>query len=452
SQQDQNAATHAVNYVLPARSSTYNPAGNADVQVMVQPGTGKVMAIAENNPYGTGQGETEINYAVNSQYGGTDVGVQTGSSAKLFTLVTALEQGIPFGYSQTVPGSETISGYRNCQNRPVGSFKVTNAEGAGSGSTDSLYTGTTNSINVFFAELEKKVGLCNVVKTASRLGLTTATGKSLLAAGADNYPAFTLGVVGVSPLSMAAAYATAASGGTYCAPIALNKVIDSGGRSLPVPSAGCHQAMPHDVANAVNTILQGVLTTGTASSPGGIHGYQTAGKTGTSNVENGHGTPYAAFAGYTTNLVAYTSVFNPISPTTYTMAGRSACYRAEYGGVTCPSEMFGANAPAMTWHMAFDHANLHGARPFGTVPKSSKLWSEGAGQSGPPPKPGKGGKPTPTPTTPTPGGSTPPGVPTGRPTSIPTFPTVGPGGGDSSGPPQPTTAPGPPNGGGGPPN
>ena len=442
--QDQRAATNAVNYVLPAHSSAYNPAGNADVQVMVQPGTGKVLAIAQNRPYGTGSGQTEINYAVNSQYGGTSNGVQTGSSAKLFTLVTALSQGVPFGYTQTVPGSTTISGYTNCQGLPVSPFKVTNAEGPGT-STDSLYTGTTNSINVFYAALEQKVGLCNTVRTASQLGLTTASGKSLLAAGADNYPAFTLGVIGVSPMSMAAAYATVASGGTYCAPVALSKVINAGGRSMPVPQAGCHQAIPGDVANAANYILQGVLTTGTASTgsggPGGIAGYQAAGKTGTSNVENGRGTPYAAFAGYTSNLVAYTSVFNPVSPTTYTMAGSSACYRGESGGASCPSEMFGANAPAATWHMAFDHANLRGATPFGTVPQSSPLWGQGNGQAGPPAgtgKPGKGGQPG-QPGAPTPGG---PGGKKGSPVPVPTY-GVPPGGG--TGPGNPNPGPGPTN-------
>ncbi len=53
---------------------------------------------------------------------------------------------------------------------------------------------------------------------------------------------------------------------------------------------------------------------GTASGLG-LSNYQAAGKTGTSNVESGNGTPYAAFAGYTTSLVGYVSVFNPVSPT-----------------------------------------------------------------------------------------------------------------------------------------
>ena len=108
--QDQGAATNAVNHVLPARSGTYNPAQNADTEVLIQPGTGKVTAIAEDRPYGTGNGETEVDYAVNSQYGGQD-GVQTGSSSKLFTLITALEQGVPFGFQLTVNGQEDVPGF-----------------------------------------------------------------------------------------------------------------------------------------------------------------------------------------------------------------------------------------------------------------------------------------------------------------------------------------------------
>ncbi len=79
---------------------------------MVQPGTGQIRAMAENRPFGA-NGST-INYAVDTQYGGS-AGVQTGSSSKLFTLVTALEQGIPFGFTMHVPGQTTVTGYTNCQ-------------------------------------------------------------------------------------------------------------------------------------------------------------------------------------------------------------------------------------------------------------------------------------------------------------------------------------------------
>ena len=148
-----------------------------------------------------------------------------------------------------------------------------------------------------------------------------------------------------------------------------------------MPSANCHQALSSAVADAVNYILQGVLTTGTAASPGGLSDRESAGKTGTSNVENGFGTPYAAFAGYTPSLVGYVSVFNPISPTVhYTMGGSASCYQLEYGGLDCPGEMFGANAPASTWHMTFDHANLGPVTSFVSVPADSPFNSKGNGQ------------------------------------------------------------------------
>jgi len=214
--QDQAAATSAVSYVEPAHDSYYNPGHNADTEAVVQPGTGQIRALAENVPYGTGPGQTEIDYAVNTAYGGSSNGVQTGSSSKLFTLITALNQGVPFGFTMAVPGSATINGYTNCQGAPAGNYNgipgaynVTNAEGPSSASTQSLYTGTTQSVNTFYAELEKKVGLCNVVNTAVNLGMTRVDGTSLLKNdgtqySADNIPSFTLGSVNVAPLSMAA--------------------------------------------------------------------------------------------------------------------------------------------------------------------------------------------------------------------------------------------------------
>jgi membrane peptidoglycan carboxypeptidase len=390
--QDQQAATNAVNYVLPSRSHTYNPAKNADTEAVVQPGTGQVMALAENAPYGTGKGQTTINYAVNTAYGGS-TGVQTGSSSKLFTLLTALKQGLPFGLTIAAPGSTTVTGYTNCQGAPAGyyqgqagAFNVTNAEGPGSDSNQSLYTGTVQSVNTFFALLEQRVGLCNVVKTAASMGLTRADGTSLFSKdggqdSADNIPSFTLGSVNVSPLSMAAAYATVAARGMYCAPTAILKITDNTGKNMKVPAAGCNRAFPAAVADAASYILQGVLTgSGTASNIGGLAGREAAGKTGTSNVEGGAGTPYAAFAGYIPSLVGYVSVFNPVSPTGKTMTGYSACYRLEGGGAECPAEMFGANAPGSTWHMTFDHAALGKVTYFVPVPPDSVFFKEGNGQ------------------------------------------------------------------------
>src|SRR5580698_6615083 len=156
--QDETAATNAVNYVLPANSGEYNPNHNVDTTALVQPGTGKILAIAEDRQYGPNpkKNQTEIDYAVNAGYGG-QAGVQTGSSSKLFTLLTALEQGVPFGYTATVKNSQTVSGFSNCAGGTAGSdggsYPVVNSSPTDQG-TYTLYTGTADSINTFFALLE----------------------------------------------------------------------------------------------------------------------------------------------------------------------------------------------------------------------------------------------------------------------------------------------------------
>jgi membrane peptidoglycan carboxypeptidase len=397
--QDQRAAQTAVDWVEPPARGFYNPGGNVDTEVLIQPGTGKIRAIAVDRPYGQGAGETTVDYAAPTEYDGSTSGVQTGSSSKLFTLLTALNQGVPFGFSQAIVSPSSIGGYTNCQGQPVGVFNVHNSEGAGKG-TFTLYNGTTQSINVFYAHLEQKVGLCNVVKTAASLGLTFVNGGSLLkpdrAVGqqdsADNNPSFTLGSEPVAPMSMAAAYATVAARGVYCAPVAINQIITSSGGSLPVQSAGCHRVLSTAVADAASYILQGVLQSpGTAAGRG--TGVPEAGKTGTAN-----GGFYAAFGGYTPRLAGYVSVFNPDNPTGAgaMLAPVHSCYREDPafgGGLDCPSQMFGDNAPAATWQMTFTNAALGSpAAQFAAVPGDSPFFSMGNGVNSPkPPKKGKPG-------------------------------------------------------------
>jgi membrane peptidoglycan carboxypeptidase len=224
------------------------------------------------------------------------VGVQTGSSSKLFTLLTALEQGVPFGFPQTVPAATTLTGFTNCKGEPTGPWHVINDSPSEKGGF-SLYNATAQSVNIYFGKLELKVGLCNVVKMAATLGVTRADGRSLLKwdhgqPPADDLPSFTLGSVNVSPMSMAAAYATVAARGMYCTPIAVARIISGTGARLPVQKPDCHQAIPTGVADAASYVLQSVLTVGTAGGQG--IGRPAAGKTGTSDNFD-----FAAFGGYT---------------------------------------------------------------------------------------------------------------------------------------------------------
>ena len=388
SSQDQAAAQNAVSFMLPPPPSGYNPGANAATEVLIQPGTGRVQAIAVDRRYGTLPGEDSIDYAVDSATGGS-AGVQTGSSSKLFTLVTALEQGYPFGWKLSVKSPSVTGPYYDCHGQPTGPFHVSNAEGPGKG-TYTLYTGTTQSINVFFAELEQKVGLCNVVRTAVSMGVHRADGGSLLTGvgkpgtpgyqlPADDLPSFTLGSVNVSPMTMAAAYATVASGGIYCQPVAIDRITAPGGRQLPVLQAGCHRVLSAAVAAAATHILEGVLTSGTAKGDGITRGgvyVPQAGKTGTANSFD-----FAAFAGYTPRLVGYVSMFNPVGPVTHPMVGYASCYRASGGGEDCPGSVFGANA-GQIWQLTFQSAYL--GTPVGQfpgVPPGSLYLRQGPGTS-----------------------------------------------------------------------
>jgi membrane peptidoglycan carboxypeptidase len=425
---DQTAANNAVNYVQPHYSDTYNPGRNADTEVLIKPGSGAIRAIAIDRKYGNGPGENEIDYAVDSDYGG-GAGVQTGSSSKLFTLITALKQGKPFGYPLKVISPAVVGPYYDCRGGlagggpgvPPGYFPVVNSEGdtPKGGEIYQLYSGTVGSINVYFAQLEKRVGLCNVVKTAVDMGMTRADGKSLLKGDktptgyqypADSIPSFTLGSVDVSPMSMAAAYASVAARGWYCAPKALTKIVTGSGQQVKLQPTPCHRAMSKAVADAANYVLQGVLVSGTAAGRG--IGRPAAGKTGTAN-----GGFYAAFGGYTPTLAGYVSVFNPTNPTGGgAMVYPRSCWH-QYGigsGLACDSQMYGDDAPGATWEYTFTHAQLGAPVPFVTVPGDSNFFSQGLGNApkpvNPPKKkkgpggpggPGKNGPPPP-PSPPTP--------------------------------------------------
>jgi len=97
-------------------------------------------------------------------------------------------------------------------------------------------------------------------------------------------PSFTLGVVDVSPLDMAAAYATPAGGGEYCVPQPVSKILDRNGEVLKEYKPECKRVMSKDDAAQINDILKGL------QQPGGF-GYsngtglpiQSAAKTGTTN-------------------------------------------------------------------------------------------------------------------------------------------------------------------------
>ncbi len=271
------------------------------MEAMVEPGTGEIQAIAISRKYGTGRHETTIDYAADVAHGGS-YGVQAGSTFKIFTLAAALEAGYSPGHTLSTPAAMTLGGFRDCSGNSLGTWTVHNSEKSTAPSM-TMEEATWDSVNTYYAQLEREVGLCNVMKMAAAFGMTAPDGGKLKAV-----PSFTLGADEIDIVHEAAAYAGFAADGRYCEPIAIISVTDGTGRQLAVPSADCRQAVSSDVANQVTDILSGVITKGTAKG-NAIPGQHAAGKTGT--TEN---TTTALFAGYTDHLAAVVWYGNPSAP------------------------------------------------------------------------------------------------------------------------------------------
>ncbi|OOC52639.1 peptidase [Nocardiopsis sinuspersici] len=288
----QKAAEKAIKKYVPGDESTKFAA-----EVLVEPGTGRVRAMAQNMSYGFDEepGNTSINLAVDKDDGGSH-GYQAGSTFKPFTLAAALDAGLGYGTSFNSPESTSVSGMRNCEGGRMATWNVSNA-GESSGGTHNMVSGTKGSVNTYFAQLQERVGLCETAQMAEKLGIHRADGAEL---GVWN--SFTLGDQEVSPLTLAGAYATFASRGTHCEPTPVTSIRFEGedGRKVEV-KPDCEKVIETKVADGVSHLLQQTFKGGTTNGLG--IGRPAAAKTGTTDSA-----AYAWFAGYTPNLVGTVAV------------------------------------------------------------------------------------------------------------------------------------------------
>ena len=275
-----------------------NPTDNAiGGLAMVVPGTGQVRALAQSRPMGSKvkKGETYLNYVVPKKYGDSN-GFQAGSTFKAFVLASAISQGIPLTTSISAPQQIVIPAltFKNCAGQSVGdTWTVNNSTGSG---TFNLITGTAESVNTFYAQLEERTGLCKPVTLARKMGVVVPDTSE----HSDVVGPFTLGVTDTDPLTMAGVYATFAARGKFCTPQPVTAVLNSSGKTIEDYPARCSQLLRTEVADSVNKVLE------TVQQPGGF-GYdaglaleqESAGKTGTINDNAA-----VWFDGYTPNLAA----------------------------------------------------------------------------------------------------------------------------------------------------
>jgi membrane peptidoglycan carboxypeptidase len=346
------AASRAVQEAVPPRDSS----GLGAAAVTVEPGTGRIVSMAQNRTYAvtSGPGRTSVNYAVDQALGGS-TGFQTGSSFKPFTLAAWLADGRKL--DDDVNATKRAFPFRSftaCGKylRGTKPYAPGNAEGHETGKM-SVLQATYDSVNVAYVDMESQLDLCDVRDIAGRLGVHLAQPSS--ECGADRpttrlpscVPSLTLGVKEIAPLTMAAAYAGFASGGVYCRPFAVTSIERSGadpGRrtAVKVPQPSCARALDPDVAHGVTAALTQVVEQGTAAGIKPLP-WPAAGKTGTTDG------PYDSwFVGYTAERSTAVWVADPGRVGAGGAVGRQQLTSITVGGHRYPI-IYGATIAAPIW-------------------------------------------------------------------------------------------------------
>ncbi|MEU8237476.1 transglycosylase domain-containing protein [Actinoplanes missouriensis] len=319
-------------------------------EVVIQPGTGRVLSMAVNRRYSLDQEnngrhsdwrqdrDTKGNYpnTVNPLLGGGNMaGYQAGSTFKIFTMLAALEAKMPLStsfysperyYSRyiTAPGPATC-GTHWC---PKNSSKSMTGR-------QTMWTGFGKSVNTYFVQLEEQVGADKAIKMAERLGLrwrTPVDRKLATPEHAAGWGAFTLGVSDATPVEIANVFATLAAEGMYCEPLPVLSIRNPDGSHAVhagklTGAPRCHRELSTNVARAATDAARCVTGYGAARGSCGswgtsemVHavlGRPVAGKSGTTD-----GNKTAWFSGYTPQLAASAFVADPDNPEHLVGSGR----------------------------------------------------------------------------------------------------------------------------------
>ena len=366
----------------------------ASALVSIDPETGYIKAMVSSSSYE----QSKFSLAVQGHR-------QPGSTFKTFVLTTAIKQGIdPYStYYTSKPLNLNLPEW--------GHWEVHTADEGYQG-TINLQQATVASDNTVFAQLDLDVGPENVATTAKSMGITTPL---------DGIPAEGIGGlrIGVSPLEMADAYATLASGGIHRSPIAVRRVVFPGGRVDRPEHADPKRVVPEPVAYEVTRLLHDNITGGTGTAAyTGCPGQ--AGKTGTTDNYTD-----AWFAGFQPNLATAVWVGYPQSneiemtsvhgTTVFGGTFPAMIWNSLYANGEVPCEEFSQPATQVSWAPFFGRFTQSGPSSGGSFEgeggkSAKKKGQEATGGYNPDAyAPGVGQKPTPAP--PPPPAANPPPTP-----------------------------------------
>ncbi|NLE11750.1 MAG: PBP1A family penicillin-binding protein [Actinobacteria bacterium] len=271
----QKAAEDAVAGVLD------QPGDPSAALVAIDVATGRMVAMVGGRDFS----EMQFNLATQGRR-------QPGSAFKPFVLAAALQQGLSIDTTYE-SGPVTIE-------LPGGPWEVSSKDEGDL----TIAQAIARSSNGVFARLIMDVGAEAVAQTAYDMGIVSSLGD-------DPNPAIALGglATGVSPLEMAMAYATLATGGERLSsdtrfgpsdrgfPVTIVRVTDAEGNIVDTDSAARVRVLDEGLVTLVTHCLRDVIASGTGTAANIDR--PAAGKTGTTqNYAD------AWFVGYTPDLVA----------------------------------------------------------------------------------------------------------------------------------------------------
>lgn len=283
--------------------------------VSVGPGTGKVLAMAQNTVFlpAPGKFDTQLNFNVDAKdANGNNLngagGFQPGSTMKPFVFAEWLNKGKSMAaevdaarrtYPLDFPWKSScgkVLGAYNTAETALGAAEDLQNNDEGYYRTMPVDYGLYNSINTATFAEAAQLDFCGIQAMVDAVGLHSGVDYAQVNM---HQLGNLLGAIGVAPLVLANAFATFAADGMYCAPIAIAEVIDAAGRRLPAQPSDCRSAVKPDVARGVNSVLQEVLKRGSGIyiKPKVQDRFPAAAKTGTSNT---NGATWVV--GYTTGI------------------------------------------------------------------------------------------------------------------------------------------------------
>src|SRR5919112_1169471 len=273
--------------------------------VVLDPRTGEVLALAnaptfDPNDAGGASPEARRNDALQNIY-------EPGSTFKVVAFSGALEEKLITPETRIdCPGSISLPG-RVVHDHATGSLTATEA--------------LAKSSNVAAIKLGMKLGNDRLYEYIRRLGFGAKTGVELpgetagLVRPVSKWQPGSIGSVpighevGVTPVQMAAAYASIANDGVRVAPHLVREVRDAEGRTVARSEPESHRVVSAETARVLRRMMEEVTLKGTARAAQ-LEGYTAAGKTGTAQKIDPKTRAYS-HSKYVASFVGFAPLENP---------------------------------------------------------------------------------------------------------------------------------------------